>query len=189
MILKKLFTTITILFICANSLVSQEKLSIDEKKSTIKWEGYYTFYFGGHDGFINFKSGHFIKENEVITGGVFVIDMNSMTNTDIEEQVGKDNLIDHLKNSDFFEVDKYPLAKLEITKVDYETKTTARIEANMTIKESTKPINFRAEFFYDKKEMKTKFKIDRKLWGINYQSKFKDGAISDAIGFVVSIKL
>ena len=37
--------------------------------------------------------------------------------------------------------------------------------------------------------MKTRFKIDRKRWNVNYKSKFKDGAISDAIGFEVSIKL
>lgn len=187
--MKKSILLIAITILSINFSFSQEKLPIDIQKSTIKWIGEYTFYFGGHDGFINFKEGYFIKKNEVITGGEFIIDMNSITNTDIEEKGGKDNLVDHLKNEDFFDVKKYPLGKLVITKVEYSDKTTARLEANLTLKGITKPINFLAEFNYPEKEIKTRFKIDRKKWNVNYESKFKDGAISDAIGFEVSIKL
>jgi polyisoprenoid-binding protein YceI len=172
-----------------NFSYSQEKLNINIEKSTIKWIGEYTFYFGGHDGFINFKEGYFIKKNNVITGGEFIIDMNSITNTDIEEQKGKDSLIEHLKDPDFFDVKKYPLGTLKITKVEYRDKISARIEADLMLKGITKSINFQAEFNYTEKEMKTRFKIDRKRWNVNYESKFKDGAISDAIGFEVSIKL
>ena len=183
-----------ILFIAASLLLSttsfsQEKLNINIQESTIKWIGEYTFYFGGHNGFIQFKEGHFIKTNDIITGGKFVIDMNSMTNTDIKEKKGKDSLINHLKEPDFFDVKKYPLGSLKITKVEYSDKTHARIEADLTLKGLTESINFRVEFNYAEKEMKTRFKIDRKRWNVNYKSKFKDGAISDAIGFEVSIKL
>ncbi|QOD59869.1 YceI family protein [Polaribacter haliotis] len=182
-----LFIAITILSI--NFSISQEKLPIDIQKSTIKWIGEYTFYFGGHDGFINFKEGYFIKENDVISGGEFIIDMNSIINTDIEEQKGKNSLVDHLKEPDFFDVKKFPLATLKITKVEYHDKISARLEADLTMKGITESINFQAKFDYKEKEMKTRFKIDRKKWKVNYESKFKDGAISDAIGFEVSIKL
>ena len=187
--MKKLFLLITVSILWSLTSLSQEKLNINIQKSTIKWIGEYTFYFGGYNGFINFKEGYFIKQNTVITGGEFIIDMNSITNTDIEEQKGKDGLVDHLKNEDFFDVKKYPLGKLVITKVEYVDKTNARLEANLTLKGITKPINFRAEFNYQEKELQTRFKIDRKRWNVNYESKFKDGAISDAIGFEVSIKL
>lgn len=171
------------------SASGQAKLPINIQNSTIKWIGDYTFYFGGHVGNINFKEGHFIKTGDVITGGEFIIDMNSITNTDIEEKVGKDNLVDHLKNEDFFDVKKHPLATLKITKVEYDDKVSARLEANLTMKGITKLIKFQATFNYKEKEMKTRFKIDRKKWNINYQSKFKDSAISDAIGFEVTVKL
>jgi len=184
-IILNLFLTLCITF-AANS---QEKLTIDTQKSSIQWIGEYTFYFGGHDGFIEFKEGYFIKTGDAITGGEFVIDMNTMTNTDIKEQEGKDNLMNHLKDPDFFDVKKYPLAKLVITKVEYSDSTHARIEADLTLKGVTKSVNFRAEFMYEEKEMKTRFKIDRRAWNVNYTSKFKDSAISDAIGFVVSVKL
>ncbi|WGH77040.1 YceI family protein [Tenacibaculum tangerinum] len=168
---------------------AQEKLYIDVTESTIKWIGELTFHFGGHDGFVNFKEGYFIKTDDVITGGEFIIDMNSITNTDIKQQEGKDNLVNHLKDPDFFDTKKFPFAKLVITEVNYSDKTHARMKADFTLKGITKTINFRVEFNYKERLMKTRFKIDRKLWNVNYQSKLKNGFISDAIGFEVSVKL
>lgn len=184
--MKKILLT---LIIINTTLLSQERLEINTQKSTIKWIGEYTFYFGGHDGFIKFKEGYFIKKKEIITGGEFIIDMNSMTNTDIKEQSGKDGLIKHLKNEDFFEVEKYPMAYLKITKVEYHDNVSAKMEADLTLKGITKSINFQVQFNYKNKVMKTRFKIDRQKWNIDYKSKFKDSAISDAIGFEVSIKI
>ncbi len=184
-------TIIALICITCLSTISnaQEKLNIDVSKSSIKWIGELTFSFGGHDGYINFKEGYFIKTGDVITGGVFIIDMNSITNTDIKEKEGRDNLVDHLKNADFFDVKKYPTATLEITSVEYFKNNGARFYANMTIKGITKPIKFYSKLDYPNKTMKTRFKIDRQEWNINYQSRFKNSFISDAIGFDVMIKL
>lgn len=171
-----------------------EKLNINTSKSEIKWSGEYAFYFGGHDGTIDFKDGYFLKQNEVITGGVFTIDMNSIKNTDITDAEGNAGLVEHLKNEDFFDVTKFPEAKLVITSVFYETDTKLVIHANLSIKNITKSINMRADVNYEKMQMTTKFKIDRTLWGINFNSKevegkLKDGLISDAIGFDVKLRL
>ena len=51
------------------------------------------------------------------------------------------------------------------------------------------PIDFQAEFNYDKKQMTTRFKIDRQRWGIDYNSKLRDGAIADGIGFDVTLSI
>jgi len=56
---------------------SEELLRINTSKSEIKWSGEYAFYYGGHDGIINFKEGYFLKNNGAISGGEFIIDMNS----------------------------------------------------------------------------------------------------------------
>lgn len=182
-----------IAFICITCLSTisnaQEKLNINISKSSIKWIGELTFHFGGHDGFINFKEGYFIKTGDVITGGEFIIDMNSITNTDIKEKRGKDSLVKHLKDPDFFNVKKHPLAKLTITNVKYFEDKSMRIEANLTLKSITKPIKFNATPNYQEKSLTTRFKIDRKDWNVNYKSKMKDYAISDAIGFEVTLKL
>jgi polyisoprenoid-binding protein YceI len=172
-----------------HNFIFSRKTKHQYSKSTIKWIGEYTFYFGGHDGFIKFKEGHFIKKNGVITDGEFIIDMNSITNTDIDNKEGNESLVNHLKDPDFFDVKKHPLAKLKITSVEYFENNEGRMFANLTLKGITKPIRFNVSFNYEEKELKTRFKIDRTEWNINYNSKIKDGAISDAIGFEVFIKL
>ncbi|WP_299838154.1 YceI family protein [uncultured Tenacibaculum sp.] len=187
--MRKIIILFVSLFSLVTSIKAQEKININIEQSTIKWIGELTFHFGGHDGYIQFKEGFFIKRGDKIVGGEFIIDMNSMTNSDIKEQEGKDSLIAHLKDPDFFDVEKFPLTSLLITKVEYSEQNTARIEAKLTLKGITKPINFRANFDFDKKEMTTRFKIDRRKWNVSYTSKVKDYAISDALGFEVSIKL
>ena len=187
--MRKIIIAIVCTFCLTTQNNAQEKLNIDTSKSSIKWIGELTFHFGGHDGFISFKEGYLIKTDDKITGGEFIVDMNSIINTDIKQQEGKDNLVKHLKEPDFFDVERFPLAKLTITKVEYSDPTHARIEANFTLKDITNPINFRVEFNSEEQKMTTRFKIDRRAWNVNYKSKLRDYAISDAIGFEVEVKL
>ncbi|MEM6515526.1 MAG: YceI family protein [Bacteroidota bacterium] len=181
-------------FWLSNLNAQTEKLPIDTSKSEIKWIGEYAFYFGGHEGVIDFKDGHFIKTGELITGGEFTIDMNTISSTDMEEPEARADLDKHLKNEDFFQVDKYPEAKLVIKRVRYENPKSIKVFADLTIKDITRPINFLGNLDFEKQQMTTKFKIDRTLWGITYSSKeiegkFKDGLISDAVGFEVLLSL
>ena len=193
-----LFIAITLFtaFVHAQTTASNliEKLDINTSKSELKWSCEYAFYFGGHDGTINFKDGYFLKQNGAITGGAFTIDMNSIKNADIKNVEANAGLVEHLKNEDFFDVKKFPKSKLVITKVTYHDATHMRMEANLKIKDITLPVNFQAEVDYQKKEMTARFKIDRTLWGVTYNSKevegkLKDGLISDAIGFEVKLSL
>ncbi|MDG5491570.1 YceI family protein [Psychroserpens sp. SPM9] len=171
------------------NICAQERLKIDTTKSDIKWSGEYTFYFGGHNGRISFSEGYFEKTNQLITGGQFIIDMNSIICDDIGVKDANESLVNHLKDPDFFDVSQFPEAVLKITSVEYHDSTHMKIYANLTLKGITKPISFQAEVNFEKKEMTTKFKIDRMLWGVSYNSKLRDGAISDAIGFEVKISL
>lgn len=180
---------ITLFFVALTNSYTQEKLEINTSKSELKWSGEYSFYFGGHNGTISFKEGYFVKTKDVISGGEFIIDMNSIICLDIDNEEANEGLVDHLKNEDFFAVSKYPTAKLVITAVDYHDSNHAKIYANLTIKGISLPIDFQAELDYEKKQMITKFKIDRQRWGIDYNSKLRDGAIADGIGFEVVISI
>ena len=168
--MKKIIIALICSICLTNISNAQEKLNIDISKSTIKWYGELTFHFGSHDGFINFKEGYFIKTDNVITGGEFIIDMNSITNTDIKQQEGKDNLVKHLKDPEFFDVKKFPVAKLKITSIEYFEDESMRIKANFTLKGITKPIQFNATPNYKEKSLHTKFKLDRRKWNVNYKS-------------------
>lgn len=190
---KSILLFVITMYSFANSY-AQEKLKINTTESELKWSCDYAFYFGGHYGNVQFKEGYFIKNNNKIIGGEFIIDLISITNTDIENAEGNASLVDHLKNEDFFDVEKFPTAKLVITSTQYHDETHLQATANLTIKGITLPIKFQAEVNFEKRQLNTKFKIDRTLWNITYKSKgamseLKDGAISDAIGFEVTLSL
>ena len=180
-----------IITICSLSLstAQQQPLKINTSTSQIKWIGEYTFYFGGHDGTIDFKDGHFLKMGDIITGGEFTIDMTSIKCLDLESQEAKDGLVNHLKDPDFFDVANHKEAKLIITEVNYHTNTEMKIYADLIIKGNTNPIKFNAEVDFEKEQMTARFKIDRTRWGINYNSSLQDKSISDAIGFEVTLNL
>ena len=83
-----------------------QTLSVDVANSKIMWEG--SKPAGKHNGTIDVKSGTVSVENGQITGGSFVIDMNSIIVSDLEGDQ-KAGLEGHLKGSgpknedDFFE--------------------------------------------------------------------------------------
>ena len=176
---------------------AQEEIVIDTNKSIVNWSADYSFEFGGHEGTVQFKEGTFLKNNNQVVGGSFIIDMSTIINTDGDYN---DGLVDHLKDTDFFNIEKYPTAQLVITKVKYHNpnntpgsdKTYLRMEANLTIKGITLPIMYESEINAENTQMISRFKIDRTLWGINFgakglSSKMKDRFISDAIEFEVTL--
>lgn len=180
------FLTLAFGFIQISSLCAQQEFIIDTSKSELLWKGFYLFQFSGHEGFVKIKSGQITKTNNKLSGGSFVIDMNTITNTDGGYSEG---LVSHLKNEDFFDVKKHPDAKLKITKVEYESATSARVFADLTIKGITEDIEFQANMDPKNKfDVTARFKIDRTRWGITFNY-LKDGAISDAMEFEVGLVL
>lgn len=167
----------------------QGSTNIDTEKSIIKWSGSKLFQFNDHYGTVKFSKGTFYWSGDMIMGGNFEVDMNSIVNTD-----GNYNemLVSHLKNEDFFDVGNHPIAQLKIVEALYVEEDEIRVDALLTIKEVTHPVKFRMS---SEKEggtaiFKTKFVIDRTRWGIKYESKgvlgsVKESIISDAIKFEV----
>lgn len=87
---------------------------IDVESSEIEWAAQKVT--GAHEGNINLKSGRLIYDSNMLTGGQFVIDMNSINVTDLEGEY-KGKLEGHLKSADFFGVEDFPEAKFVINKV------------------------------------------------------------------------
>lgn len=159
----------------------QHSYPLDVEKSTLHWKGTYAFLFSEHSGTVSFKEGSLQTHNSNIVGGSFIIDMNSITNEDYELNQGP---VKHLKDTDFFDVPNYSEAKLVITNVTYFAEQNQhKMEANLTIKNKTQPIEFWATVDTEKKALNTRFKIDRRRWGITYNNELKNHAIADAIEF------
>lgn len=86
------------------------KYSLTKNKPRINWTAK-KISGSGHTGIIPASKGKFKVENGVITKGLVSFDMNGFEVTDIDGD-SKENFDKHLKDEDFFDVDKFPEAKL-----------------------------------------------------------------------------
>ncbi len=181
---------------------SADKVSaLSLKESTLKWTGK-SLAGGGHEGTINFISGSITTSAAGdITQGEFVLDMNTIKNTDMkpEDGDGGKDLEEHLKSEDFFSVEKYPQANFSILKIIQESKTgdvqQVKVTGLLTLKRITNMITFPATITRkgETANIKAEITIDRTKWDIIYNSKtffsnLKDGFISDEIKIVVDLK-
>ena len=124
-------------------LIPNSKFNISVEASNIQWKGsksngsYHEGLIMIQDGFINIK-------NDTIQNGIISINMNSMTCTDILNEGSNQSLINHLKNDDFFSTDKFPYSVLTINNVKHAQNNDYIIQADLTIKDITHPIEFLA---------------------------------------------
>ena len=146
------------------NLQAQEK-AIDAATSNIHWLGKKVT--GQHEGNISLKSGSLTLDNGTVTGGDFIVDMTSMTCTDLEgKYAGK--LIGHLSSDDFFGVATHPEAKLVFTKVTAKGNGVYAVTGDFTIKGITKEASF--DLTVTGNEATVKVIIDRSKHDIRYGS-------------------
>ena len=161
--------------------------------SNVHWWGYKVMKSEGssHDGTVDVKSGFVtLKKNQVV-GGTFVLDMTSINAVDVTGNM-QTKLNAHLKDGDFFEVDKYPTATFQITSVKKNKSTdfTHTISGKLTVKGKTNTISFPAMISIDNGEVKiksNKFSFDRQKFDITYKSSMKDLVIKDEVDMTVEL--
>ena len=160
---------------------------VNLEESTIEWQGFKPT--GSHKGTINITSGSFTINEGSIQGGSFVIDMNS-----IKESEGSARLEGHLKSADFFEVENYPNANFEITGLEEKDGNTM-LSGNLTLKDATNNVTFPVTVTNEADVLTVSsdvFKIDRSKWNVKYGSKsffddLKDKFINDDIELKISV--
>ena len=86
----------------------------------------------------------------------------------MEDQEYNQKLVGHLKSDDFFGVEKFPTAKLQITNAKPFEKYQAEVEANITIKGITQPITFTVK--QANKSYVATIVIDRSKFDVKYGS-------------------
>jgi polyisoprenoid-binding protein YceI len=181
--------------------------SVDLENSRIGWIG--SKKVGNrHEGFLKLKSGELYVKNNELVGGKFVVDMNSLTVTDLPEG-SKENqkLTGHLKSADFFEVETYPEASFEITEIKAWDSSKARgeldpnfsiadptheVSGNLTIKGITKGITFPAKITVSDNNVEAvaKFNINRYDWNVNYGKgqTVEDKIINPEVNLSITLK-
>jgi serine/threonine protein kinase len=162
--------------------------NVDLAASKLMWEG--SKVSGKHNGTINLKSGSLQIKGLELVGGSFVIDMNSITVTDLKDKM-KSSLEGHLKTGDFFETEKYPEGKFEITGVKDQAGegTTHIVSGNLTLKDKSLGINIPANVKIENGTVKAytpQFTLDRTKFGITYTG-MKDNLISNMMGIKIML--
>lgn len=174
---------------------------VNTEKSQVFWNG--SKPTGIHTGVVQISEGELFMKDGVLTAGSFILDMNTISCLDLEGEQ-RASIEAHLKGleegeeDDFFNVNKFPTAKFEITKVtnlisDYSA--TNLIYGNLTLKDVTRSVGFKANIQQVENKVSVKipeFKIDRTKWGISFMSKsilgdIKDKFINDNIGIAIDL--
>jgi len=168
-------------------------------KGTLGWTGSKVVGGSAHSGTISVVLGDIRAKGANIIGGQFTIDMKSIENTDLPAGKGKEKLEGHLKNSDFFDVEKFPTATFIITGATPATDVegaTHNITGNLTLKDISKSITFPATVAVADNKLTAvspSFVIDRTQWGIKYGSGSivglaKDKVISNDIALKLNLE-
>jgi len=163
----------------ANTTVSaQTTMDLNPEKSKVEWIGKKVT--GEHNGTVVLKSGKLMMMAEKIVGGEFVMDMGSITNTDIKSDDYRAKLEKHLKSDDFFGVQKFPESKLVIKGSKKLKDGKLLVKGEISIKGITKPLEFEVDSHQhgNSYHMSGLIVIDRTQFDIKYGS----GSFFDNLG-------
>lgn len=162
---------------------------IDTGASKIVWVGS-KITGSSHTGTVSITEGGLQLEGGKVAGGKFTIDMTTINVTDLDGSM-KSKLEGHLKNDDFFSVEKFKTANLTIKSVNGDN-----ITADLTIKGITNAVTFPAKVVTDANGSITataKIEVDRSKFDVRYGSdsffdNLGDKAINNIIEFEVTLK-
>lgn len=149
---------------------------------------------GQHTGNVTAKSGNLTFAGETISAGEVVVDMNSMTSTDITDAEMNGKYLSHMKSPDFFDTAKFPESKIVI-KSSKKTAKGLEVTGDLTMIGQTQPVTF---LVTDLKKTdsavsaKSNVTLNRTKWGLKYGSGsfFKglgDKAINDEFTLAIDL--
>lgn len=168
--------------------VNAQTYNVNTSKSELKWTGKKVG--GEHWGNIALKDGTVTLKANKIVSGKFVIDMKSITVGDLAAGEWNDKLVGHLKSEDFFGVENFPEAVLELTGSSTLKDGKAKVKGKLTIKGITNPVEFDA--VQDKLTVTAQVTVDRSKYNVRYGSgKFFDNLGDKTIydNFTIDVKL
>ena len=157
------------------SRLQADTIWVDIQQSQIEWIG--RKITGEHSGTLSLEEGWVTINGSTLIGGEFIFDMTSIKNTDIESPDWSLKLDNHLKSSDFFNVDSFPKAILDIKKnnsISEENNlgATYLVSADLTIRGITHEISFPYQLEKSDSTLIAigSVDVDRTLYNIKYNS-------------------
>lgn len=155
-----------------------QNFKIDAPQSTVEWTGKKVT--GAHNGTIAIKEGNFTFSNGKLSGGNISIDTTSIVILDVTDPATNAQFAGHLASDDFFSIENFPTASLEITSATQQAESSYHIQGNLTIKGITHPIAFdlKINSTGDTLQASGKISIDR----TKYDMKFRSGNFFTNLG-------
>lgn len=176
--MKKLITIIaSMALVFGSTAIAQEKITIQKEDAKLHWLG--TKVVGEHSGDISISKAFVTMSKGQIKGGEIVVDMNSITCTDMQGEWA-DKLVAHLKDDDFFSSDKHPTSTFVIKSLKSKSRTEYLASGDLTIKGITHPIEFPVTITNDKEgtHVSGKAMVDR----IKYEIRYGSSSFFDNLG-------
>ena len=127
----------------------------------------------------SFKGEVETEEEDFSTAKInLVADMHSISTNNEQRDA-------HLRNADFFEVEKYPELKFKSTKVEKTGSDTFALYGDLTLKGVTKPVKLHVEFNgttsdpwgRERSGFVVTGKINRSDWGVNFNKALETGGL------------
>lgn len=163
-------------------------VTINLEQSKVLWYGEMLGMYS-HDGLVDLSSADLIVENGEITGGSFVIDMNTITPTDEnynpEEGSTPEKLVGHLNSPDFFDVENYPTATFEIQSMEGDKAKGMLTVRGITKEEEVENVTIAKDG--DVVKIKGELVFDRKAFDVSWDHPIKERVLSKDI--VITIDL
>lgn len=155
--------------------------TVDTVASKVNWKAFHKGGFAPRWGTLSVTTGELSFADNQLASGEFVIDMKSIK-VDAASVTEKDkkftDLEGHLKNEDFFNVEKFPTADFKITKVEDLAAgaqnavegANKTVSGNLTLLGKTLNVSFPAKVeIVDKTAtLKAQFTVNRADWGIKF---------------------
>ncbi len=181
------FIYITLLSLFSLSVFSQDTAIITKETQTINWKGKAAT--GGYEpeGTINIIGGEITYSNTEITALYVTIDMRSLYHENKQ-------LKTHLKEEDFFDVKKFPVATFTLKEKAIIENNSLSLHGEMTIKGTSNTEVITAILSFNKNEISLTInhEMDRTRYGVNFNSpsiftSMKENLIADEFSLKGSV--
>jgi len=182
--MKTLNYLLAIALLLSGNMLFAQKVEVDTKASSVEWSA--KKLGTHHKGKVQLKSGNLELQDGKMVAGNFVVDMTSITNSDMENETYNQKLVGHLKSDDFFGIENYPTAKFELTQSSKFSNGKATVSGDITIKGKKENISF--EVNQEGQNYKASISIDRSKFDVRYGSdKFFDNLGDQAIDNIFTL--
>jgi len=181
--------------IAGGEVEKENVMTISADQSTISWYGEKVT--GSHNGAVDVRQGNIVLDADGNLKSAYVqADMQTIVNHDLEDADTNAKLVGHLKSDDFFGVEKFPYAEINLTKFEKGKEAGKYLATGeLTIKGKTNPIT--VPFTYNVEEgtltATGAFTFDRSNYDVRYGSdsffdNLGDKVIYDDVNLEFTIK-